>query len=193
MTSSTSAVASVSRYLCDYLDPSASYEGFDIMEQLIDWCQADDLAQVSEFPFPIRSAVQLGLPPRPIASLSSRPTIPLPADSFDFAFAHSVFTHLSPEASANYLQEIHRVLRPGGISYSTWFLFDEDPSASVSPLIAGMTLNASGDFALHNPEVPDTAVGYRESFVRSNSRCLNYRSANRSIPDSRSSKMRSSP
>ena len=28
------------------------------------------------------------------------------------------------------------------------------------------TLDASGDFALHNPDVPDTAVGYRESLVR---------------------------
>jgi hypothetical protein len=29
-----------------------------------------------------------------------------------------------------------------------------------------MHLDASGDIALHDPDVPDTAVGYREAFVR---------------------------
>ena len=29
-----------------------------------------------------------------------------------------------------------------------------------------MELDASGKFALHDPDVPDTAVGYESSFVR---------------------------
>ena len=73
---------------------------------------------------------------------------------------------MSPDASANYLSEVKRVLRPGGISYSTWFLFKDTPAGNASPLVAGMTLDPSGNFAFHDPEVPDTAVGYEEAFVR---------------------------
>jgi hypothetical protein len=29
-----------------------------------------------------------------------------------------------------------------------------------------MALDGTGDFALHDPDVPDTAVGYEEAFVR---------------------------
>jgi SAM-dependent methyltransferase len=159
-------VGRTSRYLCDYLDSSASYEGFDIMEQLIDWCQAEISTRFPNFHFQFVPLFNSAYLPDPSLPSAADLRFPYPADSFDFAFAHSVFTHLSPDASLNYLKEIHRVLRPGGISYSTWFLFEEEPSVSVSPLIAGMTLDPSGDFALHNPEVPDTAVGYRESFVR---------------------------
>jgi ubiquinone/menaquinone biosynthesis C-methylase UbiE len=64
---------------------------------------------------------------------ASETKFPYPDESFDFAFAHSVFTHLTPDASSNYLNEVSRVLRHGGASYTTWFLFDDDPSISVTP------------------------------------------------------------
>ncbi len=159
-------VGRTARFLCDYLSAEAHYEGFDIMESLIEWCQAEITPRFPNFRFsfvPLYNSAYL-----PDASLPSAVELgfPYPDKSFDFVFAHSVFTHMSPDASANYLREVERVLRPGGISYSTWFLFNGTPFGNTSPLIAGMTLDASGDFALHDPEVPDTAVGYEEAFVR---------------------------
>ena len=159
-------VGRTARYLCDYLNPAARYEGFDIMEALIEWCQAEITPRFSNFRFtfvPLYNSAYL-----PDSSLPSAAELafPYPDQSFVFAFAHSVFTHLSPHASANYLREIRRVLRPGGISYSTWFLFQETPQGNPSPLVAGMELDDSGNFAVHDREVPDTAVGYEEGFVR---------------------------
>ena len=136
------------------------------MEMLIEWCQAEITPRFPNFRFtyiPLFNTEYL-----PDASLPSAAELRFPYqdESFDFVFAHSVFTHLPPDASANYLHETKRVLRPGGISYSTWLLFKNTPVGSTTPLIAGMELDASGNFALHNLEVPDSAIGYKESFVR---------------------------
>lgn len=45
----------------------------------------------------------------------------VPAGSVDFAFANGVFEHIDPDETDLFLQEFHRVLRPGGI---LWFNFD---------------------------------------------------------------------
>ena len=41
------------------------------------------------------------------------------AESFDFAYARSVFTHLPRELQSAWLAELHRVLKPGGVLYMT--------------------------------------------------------------------------
>lgn len=49
-------------------------------------------------------------------------TFPLYNGSVDWAAAISVFTHLQTEAvAAHYVDEFRRVLKPGGILWSTWF------------------------------------------------------------------------
>jgi SAM-dependent methyltransferase len=41
------------------------------------------------------------------------PPLPYEADAFDFAYAFSVFTHLDESLQRPWLEEMHRVLRPG--------------------------------------------------------------------------------
>lgn len=47
--------------------------------------------------------------------------------------AHSVFTHLSLDQTIFYLHEIRRVLRPGGVAKTTWFLFARDRFPMLVP------------------------------------------------------------
>ena len=54
---------------------------------------------------------------------------PYDDEAFDLVIATSVFTHLLPEESSNYLTEIGRVLAPAGRLFSTWFLLDSAPGA----------------------------------------------------------------
>jgi len=49
----------------------------------------------------------------------ARPPLPFPAGSFDVAYAVSVFTHLDEEQQREWLRELHRVLRPGGLLLAT--------------------------------------------------------------------------
>lgn len=46
---------------------------------------------------------------------SPRPPLPFPAASFDVVYAVSVFTHLDEGSQLEWLEEIVRVLRPGGL------------------------------------------------------------------------------
>jgi SAM-dependent methyltransferase len=159
-------VGRTARYLCDFLDASARYEGFDIKEGMVSWCQSEITPRFPNFRFQFTPMFNTSYKPDPTLPAASTFTFPYPDESFDFAFAHSVFTHLPPEATSNYLSEIGRVLRPGGISYSTWFLFEDELSTNPNPMIAEMQLDASGNFAVHDPDVPDNAVAYREHFAR---------------------------
>lgn len=50
--------------------------------------------------------------------------LPVEDDSIDAIICHSLFTHLDTEAVATrYMQEINRVLKKGGILWTSWFLF----------------------------------------------------------------------
>lgn len=57
--------------------------------------------------------------------LSRSLSIPLPDASFDMASAFSVFTHLLHHESYNYLEELHRVVRPGGVVVFSFLEFSE--------------------------------------------------------------------
>ena len=158
-------VGRTARYLCDYMDSDARYEGFDIMEEMVAWCQENITPRFPNFRFTHTPLYNTAYKPDDSLPSADAFTFPYPEGTFDFAFAHSVFTHLPPGSTTNYLRELHRVLKPGGTAYTTWFLFDGALSASPKTMVAEMTLDHSGLFAVHNPEVPDNAVGYRESYV----------------------------
>lgn len=160
-------VGRTARYLCDLLGPDATYEGFDIMEDGIRWCEENITPVFPKFRFRWTPASNSHYRPDPALPRAVDLEFPYPDDSFDFALAHSVFTHLLPEVTQHYLSEIGRVLRPGGILYSTWFLFDVGPSKWAHPLATEMRPDPSGEFAVLEPAVPEKAVAYGEPYVRS--------------------------
>ena len=74
----------------------------DVDNTSLDWCRAH--LPEAEYHFH-------GLVP-PIASL--------PAATFDIIYAHSVFTHIPLERQAAWLEEMRRLLRPGGLLAATF-------------------------------------------------------------------------
>lgn len=151
-------VGRTARYLCDYLDGHARYEGFNIAEDGVRWCQTHIAPSFPNFHFRFTPLSNTYYSPDPMLPSAAAFEFPQPDRSFDFAFAHSVFTHLLPDVATRYLNKIGRVLRPGGISYSTWFLFDEEPAAHPNPIIAGMHHDPSGTFAVRDPDGPESAI-----------------------------------
>jgi SAM-dependent methyltransferase len=159
-------VGRIARYLCDYLQNDARYEGFDVREELVRWCETHITPLFPNFHFRVTPPFRTRYDPDPSRPSAAEFVFPYSDASFDFAFAHSVFTHLLPDVTSHYLQEIGRVLRPGGICYSTWILFNDDSSAYSKPFTRFMHRDASGTFALRHPKDPEAAVGYNEKFVR---------------------------
>ena len=82
----------------DGLDPHVI--GSDYNPKTIAWCQEN---------LPGITFVRNGL----------QPPLPLPDDSIDAAYCLSVFTHLSGDAQIAWAQELHRVLKPGGLLICT--------------------------------------------------------------------------
>ena len=159
-------VGRTARYLCDYLEPTARYAGFDIMEDLIAWCRTEITPRFPNFEFRHTPMFNSAYLPDPALEAADRFAFPYDDGSFDFAFAHSVFTHLPADAVANYLAEAYRVLRPGGILYATWFLFDTTPEGHPNPIVDAMRVDPSGDVAVRFADIPDAATGYRTGYVR---------------------------
>jgi SAM-dependent methyltransferase len=159
-------VGRTARYLCGFLEDGARYEGFDVREDLVAWCQSNITPRFRNFHFQVAALFNSNYRPDPSLPSAAEFTFPYPDRSFDFVFAHSMFTHLQPDVSNNYLREIHRVLRPGGISYTTWVLINDDDPSLFAHATQRMHRDPSGTFAVRRVTDPDALVAYTEQFVR---------------------------
>lgn len=90
----------VIRHLPGQLGPSVQVFGSDYNPRTIEWCREN----ISGVRFALN-----GL----------NPPLPYPGDQFDFVYCLSVFTHLSEQTCIRWAEEIHRVLKPGGIFLAT--------------------------------------------------------------------------
>jgi SAM-dependent methyltransferase len=78
------------------LAPNAQFAGIDIDAKAIEWCRGNlDFASFS---------------------LSKEsPPVDYAADSFDFIYVISVFTHLDEDYQFRWLEELRRIAKPGGV------------------------------------------------------------------------------
>ncbi len=118
-----SGIGRIALPLTRFLSENGRYEGFDVVKKGVDWCQQQITARFPNFQFRYIS-LENDLY-RSDGGSASNFRFPYPDASFDFAIANSVFTHMLPDEVDNYLGELYRVLRPGGVCYLTFFLFNE--------------------------------------------------------------------
>ena len=116
--------------LTGYLNQNGSYEGFDVVERGVQWCNSHIRKENSNFNF---KYVPLFNDLYNTAKLKATEFIfPYPDDSIDVAFSFSVFTHMQIEEIQHYFNQIYRVLRPGGVCLSTFFLYDDTSEEYIS-------------------------------------------------------------
>lgn len=116
--------------LTGYLNPRGSYEGFDVVERGVQWCNSRIHKENSNFNF---KYVPLFNDLYNTATLKATEFIfPYPNNSMDVAFSFSVFTHMQLEEIQHYFNEVQRVLKPGGVCLSTFFLFDDASEDFIS-------------------------------------------------------------
>lgn len=107
------------------LIPNGKYEGFDINKKGIDWCKKNITPKHQHFKF-THSNIYNKYYNKKGTVKADKYKFPYPDNTFDHAIATSVFTHMLPEQIENYLTEIHRVLKPGGKLFATWFAIDKE-------------------------------------------------------------------
>lgn len=117
--------------LTGFLDASGRYEGFDVVQKGVDWCNRKIKKDFPNFNFQY-----VALNNDLYNNSANRATgfrFPYPDAQFDKVFLFSVFTHMQVDEIAHYLKEIARVLRPGGQCLTTFFLYEESrPDGAVS-------------------------------------------------------------
>ncbi len=111
--------------LIEYLRDGGSYDGFDILQGEIEWATRNISAAHPHFRFQHAHIYNKyynildGCP-------STEYRFPYEAESFDFVFLGSVFTHMLRADVEHYLDEIARVLKPGGRCFITYYLLNDE-------------------------------------------------------------------
>jgi len=151
--------------LARYLRPEGSYEGFDIVKEGVQWCEREITSRFPNFRFRHIDVFNKHYNPRGRV-LPSQWKFPYPDAEFDFVCVNSVFTHMLPDAVANYIKEIGRVLKPGGRSFISFFLLNDE---SVRLIEGGRgtiaLIHRRSGYSVLDPKFPETAVGLPQDFV----------------------------
>jgi SAM-dependent methyltransferase len=115
----------LARHVVDYVRHPGRYVGMDIQKPAVDWC-AENITPVNPaFQFYYQDIYNGQYNPEGKYHAPEY-RFPLEDEAFDLIILTSVFTHMLPEDTLNYLGEISRLLKPGGCCYSTWFLVGHD-------------------------------------------------------------------
>jgi SAM-dependent methyltransferase len=153
--------------LTRYLSSGAggSYEGFDVVPREVEWCRRQITPRHPSFRFQVADVRNPRYNPAG-ATPASEYRFPFPDQSFDFAFATSVLTHLREPDAANYLREIGRVLRPGGRCMVTFFLWNTEARQQVAEGKSHYAFaHPDGHARYESLDSPEAAVAYDESWV----------------------------
>ena len=144
--------------LTQFLDKTGTYEGFDVVQKGVDWCTEHITTRFPNFRFQY-VAIDNDLY-RTDGGSAVQFQFPYESCRFDLIIVNSVFTHMLPEEVDHYLGEISRVLKPGGVCYATFFLFDEK---TVWP--EGFSFPSDyGYYRLMDDEVKSANVAFEEKY-----------------------------
>jgi SAM-dependent methyltransferase len=141
-----------------YLE-TGSYLGFDVHKPSIEWCRKAIAPRHPRFDFQF---IDLDNPIyNPSKHSATEFVFPYEENSFDFAIATSLFTHMFMGEVANYLRQVFRVLRPGGALFCTAFLLTPSSVAEMLRNRGAVKFPAEHQGSLINvPERPAAAVAH---------------------------------
>ena len=151
--------------LAEYLQPGGSYEGLDVMKDLIEWCSEHVATRHSRFRFQVADVITPWSRDR-THTVCTYP-FPFPHSDFDFVYAGSLFTHLTEPGARNYMSQVAAVLKPGGRFVCTWLLFNStNPSRLQGKSLTELWPNDHGSHRTKSDDFPELSVAYDEPWVR---------------------------
>ena len=118
------------RALVEYLTIDGSFDGLDISQSSISYCQSA-YAEFQNFAF--QHADIFNAHYNPTSTLRQADyRLPYDDNRFDLVYAVSLFTHLMPDDTVAYFREIRRVLKPSGRFAASFFLLTEEALSNLS-------------------------------------------------------------
>ena len=151
--------------LTRFLDPAGSYEGFDVMSDAITDCRQRITSRYPNFGFS-HFDVHNGLYNHGSGAEVADSRFQYRDNQFDLVFMFSVFSHMKPADVASYLAEIYRVLKPGGMLMTTFFLMNSHARTAIDNGNTRRTFRHSCDgFLADDADSLESAVAYEEESV----------------------------
>jgi SAM-dependent methyltransferase len=153
--------------LTTYLSQAGRYEGLDVNQKGVAWCQREITARFPNFRFQLIDVYSERYNP---AGRQAAADYRFPFDdaSFDFVILGSVFTHMLPAGVARYLAETARVLKPATarclISY---FILNEESISLMATAPSAFQFPVRREnHAVEWADRPEHAVAHDESYLR---------------------------
>jgi SAM-dependent methyltransferase len=154
--------------LIPYLGSQGALFGFDIDRRGVEWCQRHLSPQHPNFHFETVDLYNQYYN-RKGTIQAEHFRFPYADETFDFAFATSVFTHMLPDQVTQYLSEIRRVLKKGGKCFLTFFSIDEEAERNIQSGLSHCDLSipfGEGGFCFYSHKnVPEAEIGFKESWI----------------------------
>ena len=149
-----------------FLDATGSYDGLEIVPKAVEWCKANIAAPNANIHFTHADVYNKEYNPKgryPAAEYR----LPYDDDSFDLVVLFSVFTHMLTDDMARYVSEIGRVLAPGGRTFITCFMVNDETQQLMSKSGGGGVRfkHRDGPSWTYSPRVPELAIGFDETYV----------------------------
>ena len=151
--------------LLGYLSERGGYDGFDIVPRAIRWCTKAITSKNPRFRFALAALRNCAYHPGSGDSAATY-RFEFTDNTFDVVVATSLFTHLLPAEADNYLNEIGRVLKPGGRCLITWFLRTEESDRLVREGRSAIPFEHEyASCMIIDPAVPEAAIAYPQDMV----------------------------
>ncbi len=143
--------------LADILD-EGNFVGMDIEKIALESCQKNALFNRKNFRFDYLDVQNDEYNPAGTCRADSY-KFPYNANEFDVIFLVSVFTHMLTDDVKNYIAEISRMLKPGGVCMITTFLMDKGRQSNG----ISFPFNEKNHY-FYNQVMPEVAFGYFSEF-----------------------------
>jgi SAM-dependent methyltransferase len=151
--------------LTGYLSPEGGFDGFDIMPVAIGWCRRAITPRFPNFRF-VLADVQSDRYHPGGASTASTYVFPYEDATFDYVFLGSVFTHMFPADVANYLAQIARVMRPGGVCLISYYLLNANRHAAIARSGTAFSFSHAGEgYRAEFAHLPEAAIAFEEEEI----------------------------
>lgn len=169
--------------LKDFLSAEGSYMGMDVVRSCIRGCEKRLSGNAPDFRFVHMDLYNSRYNPHATTKACDY-RFPFDDGAFDFVMLTSVFTHVLPDDTFHYLDEISRLLAPGGRCFATFFIADEERLELARSRGTGLKFEHASDRCLIEREgQPEYAVAYDRAvlldrFERSGLRVKNLHEGN---------------
>jgi SAM-dependent methyltransferase len=143
------------------LGDTGSYVGVDVSGPSIAWCQEHITARHPNFTFVHLDIHSEFYNPKG-AMAGDEIALPVASSSVDRIILQSVFTHMFEADITHFLREFHRVLRPDGRVFASFFVLGEESMrlATETPDVLKFTHVHGDGCRVNDLGYPEAAVGY---------------------------------